>query len=104
MVHASAAHGSQQRVLAIGEVLWDALPAGLFLGGAPLNVACHLQQLNAHVHFASRVGDDELGREISRRFPRKGIASDLLQCDSDLPTGFVVVQLDGLLLLSISLF
>lgn len=85
----------EQRVVAIGEVLWDALPSGLFLGGAPLNVACHLQQLGADVQFASRVGDDELGREIARRFPRKGIEPSLLQVDSELPTGFVIVQLDG---------
>jgi len=84
-----------ESILCIGEVLWDALPAGLFLGGAPLNVACHLHELGQNARFASRVGDDELGREILRRLQRRGMATDLLQRDDTLPTGFVIVSLDA---------
>ncbi|MCZ7645339.1 MAG: carbohydrate kinase [Planctomycetota bacterium] len=81
-------------VLCVGEVLWDALPAGLYLGGAPVNVACHLRELGRKVAFLSRVGDDELGREIGRRLARRELDLDLLQIDPVLPTGFVRVDLD----------
>ena len=82
------------KVLCIGEVLWDALPAGLFLGGAPFNVACHLHELGLSAVFASRVGNDALGREILRRLRHRGISTDHIQTDDNLPTGFVVVGLD----------
>src|ERR687883_358268 len=48
-------------ILCVGEVLWDALPAGLFLGGAPFNVACHLRAAGVPVALMSRVGADHLG-------------------------------------------
>lgn len=54
-------------VLCFGEVLWDCLPRGLFLGGAPLNVAYHLHCLGRQAVPVSAVGDDFLGREIRRR-------------------------------------
>lgn len=81
-------------ILCYGEVLWDALPGGLFLGGAPFNVACHLHELGEPVRFASRVGDDLLGDEIRRRMQHRGIDDTLLQVDPDLPTGFVRVALE----------
>ncbi len=82
-------------ILCIGEVLWDALPAGLFLGGAPFNVACHLHALGEDVALVSRVGDDVLGREALRRLEERGMSTDLVQVDSSLQTGFVKVALDG---------
>jgi fructokinase len=81
-------------ILCYGEVLWDALPGGLFLGGAPFNVACHLHELGEPVRFASRVGDDLLGDEIRRRMEHRGIDDALLQVDPELPTGFVRVALE----------
>ena len=81
-------------ILCVGEVLWDALPAGLFLGGAPFNVACHLHELGLPVAFVSRIGDDALGTEITRRLEHRGIATGMLQVDPVLPTGFVIVGLD----------
>ena len=62
-------------ILCVGEVLWDALPAGLFLGGAPFNVACHLHERGVPVAFLSRVGTDHLGEEIRRRTERRGMSS-----------------------------
>ena len=82
-------------ILCVGEVLWDSLPAGLFLGGAPFNVACHLQALGENTAFAGRVGDDELGREIRRRMESRGLSGDLVQVDPELETGFVAVTLDA---------
>jgi fructokinase len=85
---------SRTEVLCVGEVLWDALPAGLFLGGAPFNVACHLRAAGVPAAMVSRVGHDRLGEEIQRRATRYGVAVDLLQVDETLPTGFVRVSLD----------
>ena len=79
-------------VLCIGELLWDALPAGLFLGGAPLNVACHLSAAGLTATMATRIGADQLGDEAYRRLARYGVRTDLLQVDPLLPTGFVRVS------------
>ncbi|MCW9707891.1 carbohydrate kinase family protein [Fodinibius salsisoli] len=84
----------ETRILCIGEILWDALPMGLFLGGAPLNVSCHLQQLGEDVKMISRIGNDRLGKEAMRRITHKQLATDLIQWDQELETGFVEVQLD----------
>jgi fructokinase len=82
-------------VLCVGELLWDSLPAGLFLGGAPYNVAGHLHALGAPVAMVSRVGHDRLGAEALRRVAHAGVATDLVQTDPTLPTGFVSVTLDA---------
>jgi fructokinase len=81
-------------VLCVGEVLWDALPAGLFLGGAPFNAACHLRAAGVPVALVSRVGTDLLGEEALRRVARYGVGADLVQVDPVLPTGFVRVTID----------
>lgn len=78
-------------ILCVGEVLWDALPAGLFLGGAPFNVACHLSAAGLPVSLVSRVGKDRLGEEALRRVARYGVGTDLVQRDDTQPTGFVRV-------------
>lgn len=81
-------------ILCVGELLWDSLPAGLFLGGAPFNVACHLAASGAPVAIVSCVGDDRLGDEARRRADRYGVATDLVQVHLDLPTGFVRATVD----------
>jgi fructokinase len=81
-------------ILCVGEVLWDALPEGLFLGGAPFNVACHLRAAGTPVSMVSRVGSDRLGQEALRRAARYGVGVDLVQVDDTLPTGFVSVAVD----------
>ena len=81
-------------ILCVGEMLWDALPAGLFLGGAPFTVACHLRATGLPVTMVSRVGRDHLGEEAVRRAERFGVGSDLIQVDPELPTGFVRVTGD----------
>jgi fructokinase len=82
-------------ILCVGEVLWDALPAGLFLGGAPFNVACHLRAAGLPVALASRVGADRLGDEAVMRAARYGVDTTLVQVDPTLPTGFVRVSIDA---------
>ena len=81
-------------VLCVGECLFDALPSGIFLGGAPLNVACHLSELGAQSSFASAVGDDRLGREALRRLRGRGVDVDLVAIDTTAETGFVTAEVD----------
>jgi len=83
------------RIVAIGEVLWDLLPSGAILGGAPANFAFHARGLGAEVSLISRVGNDDLGREIQRRCEAAGLASGTLQVDPGLPTGTVSVELSA---------
>lgn len=90
----SSSSPSRPSVLCIGELLWDALPRGLFLGGAPFNVAAHLHALGADVTLASRVGNDVLGDEAVRRVQGRGMSTQLIQRDPQHRTGFVEVDLD----------
>jgi fructokinase len=84
-----------REILCIGELLWDSLPAGLFLGGAPFNVASHLHAQGVPASLVSRVGDDQLGQEALERLQRQGMHAELIQLDRTLPTGFVRVGLDA---------
>lgn len=72
--------------------MWDALSSGLFLGGAPLNVCYHLNQLGIDATISSRVGDDRLGKEALKRIKNKGISTEYIQQDVKHETGFVQVQ------------
>ena len=83
-------------VIGIGEVLWDLLPSGAQLGGAPANFAWHAHALGAKAQIISRVGKDELGEEIRRRLSRMELPDGLVQMDAVHPTGTVTVALvDG---------
>jgi fructokinase len=81
------------KIVGIGEVLWDLLPAGPQLGGAPANFAYHAHALGAHACVVTRVGADEFGREILRRLKEQGIADGTVQEDETSPTGTVTVDL-----------
>lgn len=87
------AEGSE--ILCVGEVLWDSLPTGLFLGGAPFNVAGHLNALGVPATLVSRVGSDRLGREAIERIAASDMGTDLVQRDPSLETGFVSVTMAG---------
>ena len=80
-------------ILALGEVLWDLLPAGKQLGGAPANFAFHCRSLGARAGLVTRVGNDELGREIVERFQLLGLPIETVQLDPERPTGTVGVTL-----------
>lgn len=81
-------------MLCFGEVLWDCLPRGLFAGGAPVNVAYHLQRLGLPAIPVTAVGDDFLGRELLRRFDRWGLTREGVHVVREKETGAVLVQLD----------
>jgi fructokinase len=83
------------KTVGIGEVLWDLLPSGSQLGGAPANFAYHTHALGASARVITRVGDDDFGRAIRQRFEEQGIADGTVQTDSMVPTGTVTVSLAG---------
>jgi len=80
------------RILAIGEILWDLLPSGKQLGGAPANFAYHAHALGARARLISRVGNDPLGHEILDRLRSLGLPTDGVGVDPAAPTGTVSVE------------
>lgn len=83
-----------KQILCFGEVLWDAFGDVKKAGGAPMNVARHLVQQGNNVLFASSVGIDPSGVELTGFLKENGLYSDLLQRDENLPTCEVTVELD----------
>lgn len=81
------------RIVAVGEILWDLLPAGRQMGGAPANFACHARALGADARIISRVGDDPLGREILQRLKELHVPVNGVSVDPEKPTGTVSVEL-----------
>ena len=83
------------RVLCIGEALFDGLPGGIYLGGAPVNAAVHLAEAGCKPSFVSAVGRDRLGREVLRRLGSRGVDISLVATIDDAETGFVEVDIDA---------
>ena len=81
-------------IIGIGEILWDIYEDEKYLGGAPANFAIHCQQLGDNGIIASRVGNDELGDEITNSLLQRELETGYIQQDSDKPTGSVKVTLD----------
>lgn len=81
------------QVIAVGEILWDLLPAGRQLGGAPANFLQHAYSLGADARLVSRIGADDLGREAVGILQARGLNTDLIQVDLAAPTGTVGVEL-----------
>ena len=82
-------------VIGVGEVLWDLLLTGPQLGGAPANFAYHAHALGAQAQVITRVGKDDHGREIIRRFHEMGLPETGVQVDETAPTGTARVELSG---------
>lgn len=81
-------------VVGLGELLWDLLPEGRQLGGAPANFAYHARLLCGSGIPVSCVGADELGTEAVALLGLNGLSSDYISVDQDHPTGVVSVSLD----------
>ena len=81
-------------VIGIGELLWDVLPEGKKLGGAPCNFVYHAQQQGANGNVLSAVGDDMLGEEIIEVLKQKNLNTDLIQVNNR-PTSTVDVTLNA---------
>lgn len=83
----------REKVICFGEVLWDMLPKGRQIGGAPLNVAYHLQKLGIDSVLVSKIGKDEDGDGIRDFLNEKKMPDTGLQTDLFHPTGKVGVTL-----------
>ncbi|MCF8114386.1 MAG: carbohydrate kinase [Desulfotignum sp.] len=78
-------------ILVTGEILFDLFKDRKRMGGAPFNFAFHLKKLGFDVRFVSRVGKDDLGKEILDFLASHGFDTKDIQIDPDLPTGTVTV-------------
>ncbi|ANQ52775.1 carbohydrate kinase [Flammeovirga sp. MY04] len=83
---------SKHKIYGFGEILWDLLPQGKQLGGAPANFIYHCAQLGADAISISSIGNDPLGNEIKEVLSNNKVEAEL--SISDLPTGTVSVELD----------
>ena len=82
----------KEYVVGMGEALWDVLPEGRKIGGAPANFAYHVSQFGLPSVVVSAVGDDPLGDEILENFTSKGLTHKVDKVPY--PTGTVQVELD----------
>jgi fructokinase len=81
-------------IIGLGELVWDLLPGGPQLGGAPANFAYYANLLGNHGIIASRVGTDALGPHTLRHLEQLGLTTGYIQIDEVHPTGTVLVQVD----------
>ena len=82
-------------VVGIGEILWDLLPDGRQMGGAPANFAFHARALGAASGIVSAIGDDRSGREILAELGLRGLDPSGIATVRSAPTGTVTVALDA---------
>ena len=87
-------NGSSFLLVGLGELLWDLLPGGKQLGGAPANFAYHCQALGAEAALVSAVGSDAPGREILDDLKGHGLDLAHVATLSEHPTGTVSVEID----------
>jgi fructokinase len=81
-----------KNIIGLGEILWDMLPSGKVLGGAPANFAYHVSQFGLNGYAVSAIGNDLLGKEILDSLAEKHL--NFLIENVDFPTGTVPVTLD----------
>lgn len=79
-------------IVGLGEALWDVLPEGKKLGGAPANFAYHTRQFGLNSMAVSAIGDDKLGDETLAALDEKGLEYNIARVPY--PTGTVQVTLD----------
>lgn len=81
-----------EKIYCFGELLWDMLPSGKQAGGAPMNVAYHLNRLGLEAKPITAIGKDALGKELVEFLMSKKISTDFV-LENAQPTGQVVVTL-----------
>lgn len=82
-------------IIGLGEILWDCLPLGKQLGGAPANFAYTSNQLGNNGIILSRVGNDDFGKEVLEQLQTKNLSTNYLQIDQKNQTGIVNVTLEN---------
>lgn len=80
------------KVISIGEILWDVMPEGEYLGGAPYNLACHLARLGHEVELVTAVGADARGQAAFAAAATQGVGLRYAAVRGSLPTGVVRVS------------
>jgi fructokinase len=83
-----------KKIVCFGEVLWDVLPTEKIAGGAPMNVSIRLQSLGIETKMISKIGNDDLGKELLNIIKDKNVDTSLIQIDETHATGEVLVKLD----------
>ena len=87
---------NKHSIALFGEVLIDQFPDGQqILGGAPFNVAWHLQAFGQSPCFISKIGSDQMGTDIQAAMKAWGVSLEGLQVDLDYPTGKVVIEINN---------
>lgn len=81
-----------RKIICFGEVLWDQFEKISIPGGAPMNVALHLKQLDLDSHMISKIGNDQPGKELSSYLKNRGINTEMVMIDKNFPTGKVIVN------------
>jgi fructokinase len=82
-------------ILGIGELLWDVLPEGMLLGGAPANFAVMAARLGNHAAILSRIGRDELGKKAVELLEPLPADARFMQVDPAQETGRVTVKFES---------
>jgi len=77
------------KLLAFGEILWDIVGEAKHLGGAPFNLAAHAARCGCEATILSRLGKDMLGEEALAAVIQWDVRDELIQHDTDHPTGTV---------------
>ena len=82
------------KIACFGEVLFDVFPTHRKIGGAPLNVGLRMASLGIDTQIISRIGQDEIGKELLDFVKQNGVSTDSIQVDNTFATGEVLVKLD----------
>lgn len=83
-----------KKIAAFGELLWDLLPAGKVLGGAPANFIYRINSFGDQGTLLSKVGNDKAGRDARAALRNLGLSDENIQTDYEFPTGSVKVKID----------
>jgi len=84
-----------KKIAAFGELLWDLLPNGKVLGGAPANFIYRINSFGDEGTLLSKVGDDKAGREARLALRNLGVSDENIQTDHEFPTGSVKIKIDA---------
>ncbi|WP_285059383.1 carbohydrate kinase family protein [Pedobacter ginsengisoli] len=87
--------GIKPTAICYGEILWDVLPDGPQPGGAPLNVAYHLNKMGMDTGLISRIGNDRNGQKLTDLMDFWGISKALLQTDEQYDTSQVLARMNN---------
>jgi fructokinase len=94
MEHSRISQKSSATIVAYGEVLWDLLPSGPVLGGAPLNFVYRINSLGYRGIMISQLGNDAFGDQAAEQMIALGMEMDFIRRTSEYPTGTVEITLD----------